>query len=87
MRLCVNKQEGGWQTLPALGRSQAILEALSIRASVSTCPGQAVHLMSSAAAEGRSAPPPMEMAPQAEQKKEVYRPPVFFWNLRERNLG
>ena len=69
MRLCVNKQEGGWQTLPALGGSQAILEALSTRASVSTCPGQAVHLMSSATAEGHVAPPPMEMAPQAKQKK------------------
>lgn len=69
MRLFVNKQEGGWQTLPALGGSQAILEALSTRASVSTCPGQAVHLMSSATAEGRLAHPPMETAPQAKQKK------------------
>lgn len=65
----MNKQGGGWQTLPALGGSQAILEALSTRASVSTCPGQAVHLMSSATAQGRLAPPPMETAPQAKQKK------------------
>lgn len=62
-----------------------MLGAPSTQASVSTCPGQAVHLMSSAMAEGHLALQPMETAPQAKQNEEHRLP--GYWSIRERNLG